>query len=122
MAGISTLPAPKAPRARRTLGPTGRKCWRALWAAGANWLDSDLDHELALLWCEGMDERQELRERLAETDPGEDWRDRIALRSLEVALERRLLELGMSPKQRKALSVATESKGKLAELRKRRRA
>jgi P27 family predicted phage terminase small subunit len=50
--GIDTIP-----RAPRGLGEIGKKEWRRVWTAGAQWLDVGCDSALIAMLCEAYEER-----------------------------------------------------------------
>jgi P27 family predicted phage terminase small subunit len=65
---ISILPvqAHTIPKAPRGLGPAGRRCWRRIWALGRAWISETSDLDIATRLAEAHDERQSLRETIAE--------------------------------------------------------
>jgi len=102
------------PEPPRPLGPEGTKLWNRVWENGKTWISPVSDIELVLLMCESMDERTQLRLTVLR---GSDWRDRVALRSLESQLVTMISALGMNPTDRSRLGVAeVTAKGKLAQL------
>jgi phage terminase small subunit len=115
IASVITLPmAEVIPEPPRPLGPEGTKLWNRVWDNGKTWISPVSDIELVLLMCESMDERTQLRLTVLR---GSDWRDRVALRSLESQLVTMISALGMNPTDRSRLGVAeVTAKGKLAQL------
>jgi phage terminase small subunit len=106
--------AEQVPEPPRPLGPEGTKLWNRIWENGKTWISPISDIELVLLMCESMDERTQLRLIVLR---GSDWRDRVALRSLESQLVSMISALGMNPTDRSKLGVAEiKAKGKLEAL------
>ena len=112
---IITLPmAYETPTPPRPLGSEGLKLWNRIWDSGKTWISPDTDIELVTILCESMDERTQLRLAVLR---GTDWRDRVALRSLEGQLVSILSTLGLNPTQRGRLGVAeVKARGALEEL------
>jgi hypothetical protein len=115
IATVIALPmAEQVPEPPRPLGPEGIKLWNRIWENGKTWISPVSDIELVLLMCESMDERTQLRLTVLR---GSDWRDRVALRSLESQLVSMISALGMNPTDRSRLGVAeVKAKGKLEAL------
>jgi hypothetical protein len=115
IASVIALPmAPETPTPPRPLGPEGLKLWNRIWDSGRTWVSPTSDIELVILLCESMDERTQLRLTVLR---GSDWRDRVALRSLESQVVSMLSALGLTPIDRSKLGVAeVTAKGKLAQL------
>ena len=104
VASVVALPvSDSAPEPLRPLGSEGTKLWERIWTSGARWISQSTDIELVQLVCEAMDERTQLRVTVLR---GSDWRDRVALRSLEGDLRGMLSTLGMTPTDRTRLGVA----------------
>ena len=104
LASVSTLPAAVGiPDPLRPLGQEGKRMWDRIWAGAAAWVAPTTDIELVQLTCEAMDERIALRVAVLR---GSDWRDRVALRSLEHELRSMLSALGMTPVDRTRMGVA----------------
>ena len=104
LASVSTLPAAVGiPDPLRPLGQEGKRMWDRIWAGAAAWVAPTTDIELVQLTCEAMDERIALRVAVLR---GSDWRDRVALRSLEHDLRSMLSALGMTPVDRTRMGVA----------------
>jgi len=68
------------------------------------WLSPASDAEVVQMLAEAMDERMVLREAVMSGD--HDWRDRIALRSLDDQIKSLLSSLGFTPTDRAKLGVA----------------
>ena len=81
------------------LGSAGSALWRRLWAANDGTL-LNVDALMVQMLCESVDERSELRERV--TGVG-DWRDRVALRTLDAEISKMLHLLGLDPTARHRL-------------------
>lgn len=104
VASVVALPvSDSVPEPLRPLGSEGTKLWERIWTSGARWISPSTDIELVQLVCEAMDERTQLRVTVLR---GSDWRDRVALRSLEGDLRGMLSALGMTPTDRTRLGVA----------------
>jgi hypothetical protein len=104
LASVSTLPAAVGiPDPLRPLGQEGKRMWDRIWAGAAAWVAPTTDIELVQLACEAMDERIALRVAVLR---GSDWRDRVALRSIEHDLRTMLSALGMTPVDRTRMGVA----------------
>lgn len=107
--------ATEPPPPPRPLGPEGLKLWNRIWEQARTWISPYSDLEMVTLLCESMDERSQLRLNVLRGTG--DWRDRVALRSLDGQLHSMLSLLGMSPIDRSKLGVAeVTAKGKLAQL------
>lgn len=113
---IIALPmAIEAPTPPRPLGPEGLKLWNRIWDQARTWISPDTDLEMVTLLCESMDERSQLRLQVLRGTG--DWRDRVALRSLDGQLQTMLSLLGMSPTDRSKLGVAeVKARSKIQEL------
>lgn len=100
-----------------TLGQAGLDLWQRA-ANSAPWLWKGVDNQLLQILCEQVDERQALRESLAEGIG--DWRDRSALRALEKQIVGNLSLLGFTPTDRARLGLVeatkTEKMSRLEEL------
>ena len=104
LASVSTLPAAVGiPDPLRPLGQEGKHMWDRIWSGAAAWVAPTTDIELVQLTCEAMDERIALRVAVLR---GADWRDRVALRSIEHDLRSMLSALGMTPVDRTRMGVA----------------
>lgn len=101
---ISLPMAMEPPEPPRPLGVEGMKLWKRIWEQGRTWISSNFDLEMVTLLCESMDERSQLRFIVLKGTG--DWRDRVALRSLDSQLQTMLSLLGMSPTDRAKLGVA----------------
>ena len=104
LASVSTLPAAVGiPDPLRPLCQEGKHMWDRIWSGAAAWVAPTTDIELVQLTCEAMDERIALRVAVLR---GADWRDRVALRSIEHDLRSMLSALGMTPVDRTRMGVA----------------
>jgi phage terminase small subunit len=121
-AKLIALPmAAEPPTPPRPLGPEGLKLWNRIWQQGRTWISLNSDLEMVTLLCESMDERSQLR--LLVLRGTGDWRDRVALRSLDGQLQTMLSLLGMSPTDRTKLGVAeVKARSKLDDLMQKRNA
>jgi hypothetical protein len=107
--------AAEPPTPPRPLGPEGLKLWNRIWQQGRTWISLNSDLEMVTLLCESMDERSQLR--LLVLRGTGDWRDRVALRSLDGQLQTMLSLLGMSPTDRTKLGVAeVQARSKIQDL------
>lgn len=95
--------APEPPETPRPLGSEGQKLWDRIWNAGRGWVSPTTDIEHVLILCESMDERTVLRLAVLR---GSDWRDRVALRTLDHQLTSMLSALAFNPVDRTRLGVA----------------
>lgn len=103
VASVTMLPrVVGVPDPLRDLGEQGSLMWARIWTNGASWI-APTDVELVQLACELMDERVSLR---AAVLAGSEWRDRVALRTLEGDLRHMLSALGLTPTDRSRLGVA----------------
>jgi phage terminase small subunit len=100
---IALVQSPTTLTPPRTLGVEGLKLWNHIWEKGKGWISDNTDTHHVLLMCEAMDERQQLREQVL---AGADWRDRVALRSIESQIISMLSALGLNPVERSRLGVA----------------
>ena len=87
------------------LGEAGQASWTRTWA-DTPWL-TEADHGVVLLLAESEDERQALRA-LVMSDTGT-WRDRVALRTLDVQVARMLTVLGLTPMARHRLGASART-------------
>ena len=103
----------------QTLGAAGLALWGRIWAANDGTL-LNIDSHVVQMLCECADERQLLRTRVFVEG---EWRDRVALRTLDAEIEKMLTMLGLNPLARHRLGsrVRSAPSGVLAELRARRR-
>jgi phage terminase small subunit len=105
---VVALPmATQPPIPPRPLGPEGLKLWTRIWDEGKSWISPASDLEVVILLCESMDERTQLRFQVLK---GSDWRDRVALRSLESQIVSMLSAIGFDPVSRTKLGVAEVQK------------
>jgi hypothetical protein len=119
LASVTSLPpAHGVPDPLRPLGTEGRRMWDRIWSGASSWIAPSTDIELVQMACETMDERTALRVAVLR---GSDWRDRVALRSIESDLRSMLSALGLTPIDRTRMGVAeVKQMSKLEELRARR--
>ena len=110
---LSHLPT-GLPDPLRQLGPDGRDMWVRLWSMNNPWISPQVDLDHVTLLCEAVDERVALRRQVLADG---DWRDRVALRSLDDQIDRMMGALGLNPTDRVKLNVGEAPKGRLAELR-----
>ncbi|MCF8542447.1 MAG: hypothetical protein K9G24_05120 [Candidatus Nanopelagicales bacterium] len=102
---VITLPAADGiPDPLRPLEIEGRRMWDRVWGQGAVWLSPATDAEVVQMLAEAMDERVVLRALVMSGD--HDWRDRIALRSLDDQIKSMLSILGFTPSDRAKMGVA----------------
>lgn len=110
---LVSLPVPLRP-----LGVTGAAFWDEAWGKGQLWLGRT-DAWLVQLTAEMLDERDELREILAERVANADkdsWRDRRQLRDLERSLISNLSLMAWTPVDRSRYGLAeVKAKSKLAD-------
>ena len=106
------------PAPLRPLGDTGMAFWDEAWNKGQLWLGRT-DAWLVQLTAEMLDERDELRQILAERVARGDvdsWRDRRQLRDLERSLISNLSLMAWTPVDRSRYGLAeVKAKSKLAE-------
>ena len=105
LAAVAALPAADGvPTPLRPLLSEGARLWSRVWSEGAVWLSPATDIELVQMLAETMDEREGLR---AYVMSGEgEWRDRVALRSLDDQIKSMLSSLGFTPADRTRMGVA----------------
>ena len=90
------------PTPPRILGHEGTALWNRVWANGKTWISDKTDVEHVLILCETMDERTLIR---ANVLRGTDWRDRVALRSLDAQITSMLSALAFNPLDRTRMGV-----------------
>lgn len=105
---------PSVPDPVRPLGSRGTDVWGRIWSLGQPWISTSTDLDHVTLLCEAIDERALLRDSVLARG---DWRDRVALRSLDDQIDRMMGALGLNPTDRAKLNVGEAPKGRLAELR-----
>jgi len=102
----------------RPLGEVGSMFWDEAWGKGALWL-ARTDTWLVQVTAEMLDEREELRQILAERVANGDvdsWRDRRQLRDLERSLISNLSLMAWTPVDRSRYGLAeVKAKSKLAD-------
>jgi len=91
-----------APQPVRALGDEGSKMWARIWELGSPWISQVMDLDHITLLCESVDERQPLR---ATVLAGGEWRDRVALRALDVQIANLMGALGLNPSERAKLNL-----------------
>jgi hypothetical protein len=102
---VAALPAAQGtPTPLRPLLTEGQRLWERVWADGGVWLSPATDIELVQLLAETMDEREGLRA-FVMTGQAE-WRDRVALRSVDDQIKSMLSALGFTPADRTRMGVA----------------
>ena len=114
--GVFVGPADMIPL--HPLGVAGLALWKRVWAANDGTL-LNIDSHVVQLLCESVDERVALRLRVFTEG---NWRDRVALRTLEKSIEEMLGLLGLNPMSRHRLGsrVRSAPAGVLDELRRKR--
>lgn len=70
---------------------------------GKTWISPAIHLEHILLLCETLDERTALREQVF---AGSEWRDRVALRTLDHQILNMLASIGFNPVERSRLGFA----------------
>lgn len=110
-AGLTVLPqAEGIPTPPDTLGQLGLNTWQRLFTE-ATWLHHTADYEIVRILCENLDEREQLKDTLAEDK--DNWRLRGGIRELEKQIVSTLGSLGLNPTDRARYGFAivkTESK------------
>lgn len=105
VATVTALPAADGvPVPLRPLMHQGQRMWERIWGDGAIWLSPNTDIELIQMLAETMDEREGLRS-VVLSGEGE-WRDRVALRSIDDQIKSMLSALGFTPVDRTRMGVA----------------
>ena len=114
--GVFVGPADMIPL--HPLGVAGLALWGRVWAANDGTL-LNIDSHIVQMLCECVDERVALRLRVFTEG---DWRDRVALRTLDGEIEKMLTMLGLNPLGRHRLGsrVRSAPAGVLDELRRKR--
>jgi hypothetical protein len=92
------------PATLRPLLVQGQRLWERIWGDGAVWLSPHTDIELVQLLAETVDEREALRSLVMSGDA--EWRDRVALRSIDDQVKSMLSALGFTPVDRTRMGVA----------------
>ena len=105
VASVIALPAADGiPPVLRPLMSEGQRLWNRVWSEGAVWLSPNTDIELVQMLAETMEEREALR---GEVLSGQaEWRDRVALRSIDDQIKSMLSALGFTPVDRTRMGVA----------------
>ena len=101
------------------LGPEGLALWGRVWGSNNGTL-LNIDASMVHMLCESVDERSTLRDRVLVVG---EWRDRVALRTLDAQIAKMLHLLGLNPISRARLGprLGPAPSGLLDELRARRR-
>lgn len=122
--------AASVPRPPESLGDTGRAVWERLWTAGQAWLSTSTDLYVLTRLCESHDEREAMREQLAQDGymiPGSMGQMRphpllAHVRALEAQMTKWEQECGFTPAARSKLGYAEVKRAsKMDELLERRR-
>jgi phage terminase small subunit len=100
---IPLAPITEIPEPPRPLQADGMAVWLRVWDKGRIWISPGTDIDHVLLLCESYDERAILREKVMTEN---DWRDRVALRSLDHQIASMLSTLGFNPTDRTRLGFA----------------
>jgi len=85
-------------------GQEGRDAWQRIWESGSHWISGSTDMQIVQMLCECEEERVVLRYAALTKEP-RDWRDRIALRSLETFILSLYSILGFTPADRAKLGL-----------------
>lgn len=105
VASVTALPAADGvPVPLRPLLNQGQRMWDRIWSEGAIWLSPHTDIELVQMLAETMDEREGLRGYVLSGEA--EWRDRVALRSIDDQIKSMLSALGFTPVDRTRMGVA----------------
>lgn len=105
VASVTALPAADGvPVPLRPLLNQGQRMWERIWSEGAIWLSPHTDIELVQMLAETMDEREGLRGYVLSGEA--EWRDRVALRSIDDQIKSMLSALGFTPVDRTRMGVA----------------
>ena len=91
------------PEPLRFLHTAGRDSWDRIWESGSHWISGTTDIQIVQMLCECEDERSHLRGLVW---GGNDWRDRVALRSLDTFILSLYSLLGFTPADRSKLGLA----------------
>lgn len=100
---VSPVQAPECPEG---LSPSGQEFWALAW--GTAWISQTTDLVLVRMACEGLSERDTLRE-LVISEP-QNFRARTSLRELDKQLISQLALLGFSPSDRARLGLTEVKK------------
>lgn len=110
-AGLVTLPQVEGiPTPPETLKGSGLEAWQRIFT-DCSWVHRVIDVTIVTIFCEGLEERDILKELLAEDSTN--WRARTGLRELEKQLLSDMAILGLTPSDRARYGFAlvkTESK------------
>ncbi len=97
---VSGVPEPLRP----FLSQHGTDAWRRIWESGSHWISGATDMQIVQMLCECEEERVNLRSLALLKSPA-DWRDRVALRSLETFILSLYSILGFTPADRAKLGL-----------------
>lgn len=98
---VTKVPEPLRP----FYGQEGRDAWQRIWESGSHWISGTTDMQIVQMLCECEEERTNLRAIALRKEPA-DWRDRIALRSLDTFILSLYSILGFTPADRAKLGLA----------------
>jgi hypothetical protein len=101
------------PEPLRRLDSSGLSLWVRIWNMGSNWISPNTDIELLQIVCEQLDERDVLRDYVAEHV--EARFERSALRELDKTIRSNLSLLGFTPTDRMKLGVAEVKRQNIVE-------
>jgi hypothetical protein len=96
---VTDVPEPLRPFAT----DIGSDTWVRIWESGSQWISGITDVQIVQMLCECEEERQQLR--ALATKSGADWRDRVALRSIDNFILSLLSLLGFTPVDRAKLGL-----------------
>lgn len=97
---VTSIPEPLRP----FYGQVGRDAWIRIWESGSHWISGATDIQIVQMLCECEEERVNLRSVALLKEPA-DWRDRVALRSLETFILSLYSILGFTPADRAKLGL-----------------
>lgn len=97
---IIAEPVTQTPEPLRVLGEKGLETWNRIWQSGAYWINGTTDIQIIQILCESEDERLNLRFHALQN---KDWRDRVALRSIDTFILSIYTLLGFTPADRSKL-------------------
>lgn len=96
---VISVPEPLRPFAT----DVGLDAWVRIWESGSTWISGVTDVQIVQMLCECEEERQQLR--ALATKSNADWRDRVALRSIDTFILSLLSLLGFTPADRAKLGL-----------------
>ena len=97
---ITNVPEPLRP----FIGEHGNDAWSRIWESGSHWISGTTDIQIVQMLCECEEERLYLRGLAIKRDA--DWRDRVALRSIDTFILSLYSLLGFTPADRSKLGLA----------------